>query len=110
MKKVNAKIDNNGYVECGYCGCSTVEYDENGKVKLSNNFVTTKDGFGLNFPSVRSVYSEELKRELTELSIVCKKCNTENVYLVDISDNNKRYSEIGDIKEIKEEEFKGGDL
>ena len=69
MKKVNAKIDNNGYVECGYCGCSTVEYDENGKVKLSNNFVTTKDGFGLNFPSVRSVYSEELKRELTELTI-----------------------------------------
>lgn len=110
MKKVNAKIDRNGYVECGNCGCSTVEYDENGKVKLSNNFVTTKDGFGLNFPSVRSVYSEELKRELTELTIVCKKCNTENIYLVDISDNNKRYSEIGDIKEIKEEEYKGGDL
>ena len=103
MKKVTAKIDNNGYVECGYCGCSTVEYDENGKVKLSNNFVTTKDGFGLNFPSVRSVYSEELKKELTELTIVCKKCNTENVYLVDISDNNKRYSEIGGIKVIEED-------
>ena len=103
MKKVNAKIDNNGYVECGCCGCSTVEYDENGKVKLSNNFVTVKDAFGLNFPSVRSVYSEELKRELTELSIVCKKCNTENIYLVDISDNNKRYVENGDIRVIEEE-------
>ena len=103
MKKVSAKIDNNGYVECGYCGCRTVEYDVNGKVKLSNNFVTTKDGFGLNCPSVRSVYSEELKRELTELTIVCKKCNTENVYLVDISDNNKRYSETGNIKVIEEE-------
>ena len=32
MKKVSAKIDSNGYVECGYCGCSTVEYDENGKI------------------------------------------------------------------------------
>lgn len=102
MKKVSAKIDINGYVKCGNCGCSTVVYDENGKVKLSNNFVTTKDGFGLHFPSVRSVYSEELKRELTELTIVCKKCNTENVYLVDISDNNKRYAEIGDIKAIED--------
>ena len=63
----------------------------------------------MNFPSVRSVYSEELKRELTELTIVCKKCNTENVYLVDISDNNKRYVENGNIKVI-EEEYKGGDL
>ena len=80
LKKVNAKIDNNGYVECGYCGCSTVEYDENGKVKLSNNFVTTKDGFGLNFPSVRSIYSEELKKELTELTIVCKNV-TQKMYI-----------------------------
>ena len=109
MKKVNAKIDNNGYVKCGYCGCSTVEYDENGKVKLSDNFVTTKDGFGLNFPSVRSVYSEELKRELTELTCTCAKCNYSNVYLTDISEG-KRYSEIGDIKEIVEEEYKGSDL
>ncbi|WP_291626087.1 hypothetical protein [Clostridium sp.] len=105
MKKVSAKIDNNGYVECGNCGCSTVVYDKNGKVRLSNNFVTTKDGFGLNFPSVRSVYSEELGRELTELTIVCKKCNTENVYLVDISDNNKRYAEIGNIKAIEDGEL-----
>ena len=102
-KKVRAKIDEKGYIVCGRCGCCSVDYDENGKAKLNNNFVHLKEGFGLHFADVRSVYSEDLGRELTELTIVCQKCNSENSYLVDISDNNKRYAEIGNIKIIQED-------
>ena len=108
MKKVRGVIKDN-YLYCGHCGASSVKKDEKGKIVLSGAFVTVENGYGINFSEVKSVYCEELGKELTELTCTCAKCNYSNVYLTDISEG-KRYSEIGDIKEIKEEEYNGKDL
>lgn len=101
MKKVRGKIINN-YLYCGKCGLSSITTDENGRIKLSGVFKETEEGFGLAFFDTKAVYSKELNRELTELSVLCTKCNTVNTYLVDISNNNKRYEELGDIEIIED--------
>lgn len=107
-KKVRAKIVDN-YVVCGHCGTESVTKDENGRVVLTDALVPIENGYGINFSDVKGVYCKELDKELTELTCTCSKCNYSNVYLVDITEN-KRYAEIGDIKVIKEEEYKDGDL
>ena len=108
MKKVSAKIVDN-YICCGNCEASSIGKDKNGKIVPSNNFVTLENGYGILYYDIKQVYSQELNKSLVELSCTCKICGSCNSYLLDL-DENKRYSISGKLEEIKEDEYKDGEL